>query len=253
MLQATFLFGEQRLQVDLERPIDLSLVLRAGTDTVNCFWAPPVVYWPVRAGDFTGSTAEGGAVNFFNVQFNPHGNGTHTECVGHISQEPYKLRDCLRQFHFPAKVASLYPRPLENGDRVLFRDQLEEVLVPGEATAFILRTLPNDARKERTNHSGSNPPYLDEGAAQYLAACGVEHFLTDLPSVDREEDGGLLKAHRAFWRYPFDTRVHCTITELVYVPPEVPDGMYLLNLQTASFDLDASPSRPVLFPLLYPF
>jgi arylformamidase len=35
----------------------------------------------------------------------------------------------------------------------------------------------------------------------------------------------------------------------VYVPSGSPDGLYALNLQIAPFDLDASPSRPVLFPL----
>ena len=35
---------------------------------------------------FTGSVAEGGSVNFRNIAFNPHGNGTHTECLGHITE-----------------------------------------------------------------------------------------------------------------------------------------------------------------------
>jgi len=43
----------------------------------------------VRANGFLGSVAEGGAVNFRDVQFNPHGNGTHTECLGHISPEAH--------------------------------------------------------------------------------------------------------------------------------------------------------------------
>jgi kynurenine formamidase len=88
---------------------------------------------------------------------------------------------------------------------------------------------------------------LHHEAAKYLVERGVQHLLLDLPSVDREEDGGQLLAHRAFWQYPEAVRKHCTITELIYVPNEIKDGFYLLNLQTASFDLDVSPSRPVLF------
>jgi len=38
-----------------------------------------------------------------------------------------------------------------------------------------------------------------------------------------------------------------TITELIYVPNEIDDGPYLLNLQIAPFTSDASPSRPLLF------
>lgn len=239
----------QRFSADLSQPIDLSLLLREGLDNPNCFWAPPVDYSPVVAGDFIGSTAKGGPVNFFNVRFNPHGNGTHTECVGHIARERYVLPESLRQHHFFAKLVSLYPRRTDNGDRVLFQDQLAEVLAAHEAEALILRTLPNDEGKKLRNYSGANPPYLHHDAAQYLADCGIQHLLIDLPSVDREEDGGRLLAHHAFWQHPHNTRTHCTITELIFVPDTAKDGHYLLNLQTASFDLDASPSKPVIFPL----
>lgn len=232
---------------DLSKPIDLSIRLREGLDNVNCFWAPPVEYSPVVAGDFIGSTARGGPVNFFNIRVNPHGNGTHTECVGHIARERYVLPECLNVHHFWTKLVSVYPRPTDEGDRVIFRDQLEVLLAENEAEALVLRTLPNDDLKQRRQYSGSNPPYLHHEAAQYLVACGIQHLLLDLPSVDREEDGGRLLAHRAFWQYPEAVRQAATITELVFVPNAVKDGFYLLNLQTASFDLDASPSKPVLF------
>jgi hypothetical protein len=75
------------------------------------------------------------------------------------------------------------------------------------------------------------------------------HLLLDLPSVDREEDGGRLAAHKAFWGLPEDPRPRATITELIYAPPEVADGTYLLNIQLAAFENDASPSRPILFPM----
>jgi hypothetical protein len=34
---------------------------------------------------------------------------------------------------------------------------------------------------------------------------------------------------------------------LIYVPNEVPDGTYILNLQIAPFENDASPSKPILY------
>ncbi|MEQ1747379.1 MAG: cyclase family protein [Saprospiraceae bacterium] len=248
-MKIQFIRNEKHYRADLARPIDLSLLLRNGLQNPTCFWAPPVEYEPVVAGDFVGSTEHGGPVNFFNVRFNPHGNGTHTECVGHIARERYVLHACLREHHFFAKLVSLYPRPTEQGDRVIFRDQVEDVLAPGEAEAFVLRTLPNDDLKKQRNYSGTNPPYLHPKAAAYLAECGVQHLLLDLPSVDREEDGGQLLAHRAFWRYPDAVRENCTITEMIFAPDAVKDDYYLLNLQTSSFDLDASPSKPVLYSL----
>ena len=96
-------------------------------------------------------------------------------------------------------------------------------------------------------YSGSNPAYLSEDAAAWMAEAGVNHLLLDLPSVDREDDGGKLLAHHAFWKYPFDTRRNATITELIFVQDSIPDGTYLLNLQIASFENDASPSKPVLY------
>lgn len=237
---------------DLRHPIDISIPLRAGTGQPNCFWAPPMEVKPVRAGDFVGSTAEGGPVNFMNVQINPHGNGTHTECVGHISTEQYTINQCLREFHFFAKLVTLYPVKQANGERVILPEQMEEIITPHETEALILRTMPNDERKLTTNYSGSNPPYLDHRAVEYLVGCGVEHLLLDLPSVDREEDGGKLLSHRAFWNYggkKDSIRQNCTITEMIYAPNEIQDGLFLLNLQAASFEIDASPSKPVIYKL----
>ena len=68
-----------------------------------------------------------------------------------------------------------------------------------------------------------------------------------MPSVDRENDNGALAFHHAFWQVPQNPQFHKTITELVYVPDSLPDGDYILNLQTAPFENDASPSRPLLF------
>lgn len=248
-MQISFARQGNTYNADLSQPIDLAIPLRDGAENPNCFWAPMPEFSPVRAGDFVGSTAEGGVVNFFNVRLNPHGNGTHTECVGHIARERFVLRECLREAHFFAKIVSLYPRRTEAGDRVIFREQLAEVFANGEAEALILRTLPNDALKGRQNYSGANPPYLHHEAAAYLAESGVQHLLLDLPSVDREEDGGQLLAHRAFWQYPHATRSHATITELIFVPDHLRDGYYLLNLQTTALDLDASPSKPTVFAL----
>jgi hypothetical protein len=65
--------------------------------------------------------------------------------------------------------------------------------------------------------------------------------------VDREEDEGNLEAHHAFWNYPNAPRLDATITEFIYVKDEIRDGLYFLNLQIASFESDASPSKPVLY------
>ena len=99
-------------------------------------------------------------------------------------------------------------------------------------------------------YSGTNPTYL---SPEFTACTGyannIKHLIVDLPSVDREEDGGLLKAHHAFWQYPENPRMSSTITELAYITDEVADGHYLLQIQIAAFESDASPSKPILYPL----
>lgn len=234
---------------DLAKPLDISIPLEEGTDTVNCFYAPLMETSPVRAGNFVGSTQEGGPVNFMNVRLNPHGNGTHTECVGHIATEVFTINQSLQQFHFIAKLVSLYPQRMDNGDRIIQKEQLREVFQPGEAEAIVIRTLPNDEFKLQMKYSGTNPPYIHHEAIQYLRKCGVQHLLIDLPSVDREEDGGKLLSHHAFWQYPDNILTKSTITELIFVNNSISDGLYLLNIQIASFEIDVSPSKPVLYGL----
>ena len=235
---------------DLSKPLDISIPLEAGSDTVNCFYAPFMETAPVVAGDFIGSTQQGGPVNFLNVKLNPHGNGTHTECVGHIAKEKYSINQSLLNFHHFAKVISVQPETLENGDQVIFKNQIEKLFQKEEAEAIVIRTLPNLDAKLKRHYSGTNPTYLHEDATKYLVDCGVQHLLIDLPSVDREEDEGALLSHHAFWKYPEATREHATITELIFVKNEIEDGLYLLHISIASFEIDVSPSKPVLYRVL---
>jgi len=240
--------GSKSYEADLSQPLDISIPLEAGDETVNCFNAPPMQTWPVVAGDFIGLRNHG-PVNFLNVKLNPHGNGTHTECVGHIAKEKYSINQSLQKFHFFAKLISVTPIEMENGDLVIFKDQFESVFEKNEAVAIVIRTLPNKKKKLKKNYSGTNPTYVHHEAMQYLVDCGVQHLLIDLPSVDREEDNAELLSHHTFWQYPHATRENCTISELIFVNDKISDGMYLLNISIASFEIDVSPSKPVLYKL----
>ncbi len=236
-------------QCDLADAWDISIPLIPNRIGVNCFYAPAPSAEPVVAGSFIGSTLRGGSVNFMNLRINPHGNGTHTECVGHIATEPYSVQDALQRSHFAAMVASVYPRMLENGDRVVDEDLLDDLQIEPGVEALVLRTLPNTPDKLTRVYSGTNPPYLTASAVRKIRSWGIRHLLLDLPSLDREEDGGALAAHKAFWDYPEDPKTQHTVTELIYVPDEINDGVYLLNIQLCPLVLDASPSKPVLYRL----
>jgi arylformamidase len=234
-------------KVDFDQPIDISIPLRSGAENVSAWYVDPVKIEPVHMGEWVGEVKQGAAVNFRNISFNPHGNGTHTECVGHISNEDHSINQCLQKFFFTAELITLLPEERSGGDRVITKKQLEIMLQGKQPEAVVIRTLSNPPEKINAQYSKTNPPYLLEEAALYLHECGVSHLLIDLPSVDKEVDGGKLLAHRAFWQYPAHTQFHRTITELIYVPNYVMDGLFILNLQIASFENDASPSKPVLY------
>lgn len=237
-------------QADLSKPLDISLPLRAGAGNPSCYYAEPVLMKTIVSGDFVGSVQRGGSVNYQKITITPHGNGTHTECYGHITaDESATVNSLLSSFHFISEVISLSPETLQGGDRVVTLRSFKEKQQHKNSKAIIIRTLPNDTSKKDRQYSGTNPPYLEAELANYLVAQGVDHLLLDLPSVDKEVDGGKLAGHKAFWQMNGVVRKHCTITELIYVPDAIADGLYLLSLQIAPFEMDASPSKPVLYKL----
>ena len=239
-------------EVDLSKPIDISIPL-TNTDANPIAWylEKPEIK-PVFFGEWTGSVKDGASTNFNNIFFNPHAHGTHTECLGHITKEFYSINQCLKQFFFLAELISVQPET-QGEDLVIAKNQLENLLKGKTPEALIIRTLPNLENKKHRNYSNTNPPYLSEEAAIFIHESGIQHLLIDLPSVDKEHDEGKLLAHKAFWNVQdvvhlnADARLHCTITEMIFVEDEVRDGDYLLNLQIASFENDASPSKPVLY------
>lgn len=241
-------------KVDLSKPIDLSLPMREGGEGVRAWYVGPVIMDPVRNGDMVYAVSDGAPVNFRNVHFNPHGHGTHTESVGHISPEIHPVGGLLKRFFFTAQLVSLMPEtrraPDGRTDAVITLEQLRNVVNERPPEALVIRTLPNDPNAAAHQWSGSNPCYLQSTACAWLRSIGVKHLLLDLPSVDREEDGGVLAAHHAFWDFPGTVDLERTITEMLHVPAEVSDGEYLLDLQLPNWMNDAAPSRPVIYALL---
>ena len=241
------------VKVDLSKPMPISTVIESSERNVLAWCVEPPKIEPVRTEYFTGSVKEGGSVNFRDIYFNPHGHGTHTECVGHISKEDYFLEDCLKEYIHFVKVVSVLPQKVKDDEIIMLedlRDAWERIDDKGvNPKAIAIRTLPNDTSKCHRHYSGTNPAYLHKNCISFLLEKQIDHLLIDTPSVDREEDGGELVCHHLFWEYPNNTQKHRTITELVYIDNSIPDGLYLLSLQPASFKNDASPSKPALYGL----
>jgi kynurenine formamidase len=136
------------------------------------------------------------------------------------------------------------------------RPFLDDIRTP--AHALVVGTPGLDV--DRTTHqwSGTNPPYFTSDAIAWAVDREFAHLLCDLPSIDRESDGGSLPNHRNWWELPGelpvdlqtqDASVRRTLTEMLHVPSDLADGRYLLNLQVPALQTDAVPSRPLVAPL----
>jgi kynurenine formamidase len=249
---------DNKYQIDLSKPIDISIPLTNTDENPIAWYIEKPVIEPVIFGDWIGKVSEGkSSTNFNNIFFNPHGHGTHTECLGHITREFYSINQCLKQFFFFAKLVTAEPEKVGK-DLIITKTQVEKAMststpLSGTNEALIIRTLPNQKDKKSRKYSNTNPPYLSEEAAIFIRESKIQHLLIDLPSVDREHDEGKLVAHKGFWNVKNteilndDARLNATITEMIYVSDEIEDGDYILNLQIVSFENDASPSKPILY------
>lgn len=239
-------------EIDLSKPIDISIPLTNTDENPIAWYIEKPSIEPVVFGDWIGKVSEGkSSTNFNNIFFNPHGHGTHTECLGHITNDFYSINQSLKQFFFTAKLITVEPEKIGD-DFVITKNQIVSLLTE-KTEAIIIRTLPNQLDKKSRKYSNTNPPYLAEDAAIFIRESEIQHLLIDLPSVDKEHDEGKLLAHKAFWNVKDtvnlnqDARLNATITEMIYVTDEIEDGNYIINLQIASFENDASPSKPILY------
>lgn len=263
-------------KIDASQPLDISIPLRFNGAQPNAYGVEAAASKPCEAGSIIGDTRRGGSVNFEQVKFIPHCNGTHTECVGHITRARISVNDCLKDAFVPASLISASPEKasetnetyaveLNDNDLLITRKAIENALEnlkfqladfksAETPLALIIRTLPNEESKLTRIYLENIPPFFSTEAIRFIAETGLEHLLVDMPSIDRIFDEGKLSNHRAFWNVrqgafeiSEESFVNRTITELIYVPDVIADGIYLLNLQIAPFAADASPSRPVLF------
>jgi kynurenine formamidase len=261
--------GGRRYVAVLSDPLSLAMPLDFDGVQPNHFGAPRAHAAPLSAGTFVGDVRTGGTVNCEQLSLVPHCNGTHTECVGHVTTDRIAVHEVLKGGLHLARVVSVRPEPVgdttesrhpdaDPAERVVSARALGAVLAhaAGTVDALVVRTLPNDADKLARRYAGDAPaPYFTREAGALLAEFGVKHLVVDLPSLDRAVDGGRLAAHRAFWGMPGGAkrahdaaRADATITELAWIAPTVRDGWYLLDLQVPAFMSDAAPSRPILYP-----
>ena len=264
----SFAFNDRIYRIDASKPLDMAIPLDFYGAQPNAYDVEKAASTPCEAGEIIGDTRRGGSCNFEQIKLIPHCNGTHTECVGHITHERISVRECLRDAFIPATLVTVKPEKaaetsdfysiaFSENDELITYGAIEKKLRNFDENfldALIIRSLPNDEGKLSKTYLEKIPPFFSTEALRFIRRKNIKHLLTDLPSIDRIFDHGKLSNHRIFWNVTPDefktnekTLIHNTITELIYAPDEIADGNYLLNLQIAPFASEASPSRPILF------
>lgn len=263
--------NNQHFTFDTSQVKDISIPLRFNGEQPNIFDTKIAESKAYEADGFVGDTRQGGGCNFEQVTLVPHCNGTHTECIGHITHRRFSIQEQLKDSLIPATVLTVSPeKAFISSDNYHPEKEVDDVFISEKSLktgldkipkeflkALVIRTLPNDGSKIKRNYLEQLPAFFSLEAMQYIVELGVEHLLVDLPSVDRTYDEGKLSAHHLFWNIEAgshqeasNSNLNKTITEMIFVEDEIVDGPYLLNLQIAPFVSDAAPSRPLLYPLI---
>ena len=256
-----------RYESDLSKGKSLAINLDFDGPQPNHFGAHKAARKPLELGTFVGRTARGGSCNVDDMSIVPHCNGTHTETVAHIvddevfvgqvvSPEPVLAMLISVETVLARKTTETYRPPLENADLVITAAAIKhQIGESGGFDALIVRTRPNPPSKKSQAYSVHvQPAFLTVEAMNAIVQTGIQHLLMDVPSVDRIYDKGMLTNHHLFWnvaeqshRLAAESWYEKTISEMIFVPDEIQDGIYLLSIQVPAFCTDAAPSRPIIY------
>src|SRR5215468_22359 len=108
-MNARMALGGRELVVDLSRPVSLALELDFSGPQPRHFGAPPASARPFEAPGFTGTVARGASCNCEVISLTPHCNGTHTECVGHLTRERLDAHRLIPRGLVPAFLTTVTP------------------------------------------------------------------------------------------------------------------------------------------------
>ena len=279
-MKTTFQFNETEYSADLQSGVSIARVpeIESSEFEVGKIKTQRV---PFVDGDFTGDVSSGGSCNVDVLKINPHCATTHTETLLHIldrtrwTQSPLEevsIASIKTPIFMPCVLITVklvnaaqarendesYNPMMDENDLLITADCLAaamddldiQTLEVEAPFAIAVRTLSSTAW---SFESADPVPYFTNEAIGFIGQSACQHLLLDLPSVDRRDDDGVLSNHHLFWNVDCDQkgtledfRVDRTITEMVSVPSNLNDGVYLLDLQLMPLNTDASPSRPVL-------
>lgn len=240
------------LQIDLATGRSLAIPLVPGGPQPAFFAATSMQSEPLENGDFVGDVRQGGSCNAEILHWAPHCHGTHTEGVGHILEDRVSVLDSIDTL---PGLAYVFTVNAPNGEisRTAIERNAGEIFT--DVTALILRTQPNPESKQWRDYTVEpDYPVLTAEAMQWLSRLPLKHLLLDTPSLDSMSNPDLSN-HRVWWGEGLEDHglgfnpQSRSITEMIFVADDIPDGEYWLHIELSPLVSDATPSRPMIFPV----
>ena len=263
--------NDKTYKLDSKYSSDISIPYNFNGPQPNFYNVEPGTLKPLKIKNKLFSVKHGMSCNVFEAKFNIHCTGTHTECVGHLTEHNISVSKCINNIFFPTLLLTIAPInfsdcsdkyhiKINNNELVIDKKSLQssfEHLKIFKPEALVIRTTPNPKNKQFYSYSKNTPPFFTNDAIQFLIKQNIKHLIVDLPSIDRMDDDGILGNHRIFWGQnnitngKINLKSKKTITELAYIDNFFKDGFYFLNISIPNFQCDAAPSRPILFSPIY--
>ena len=264
MITSIEYYGKKYI-IDTTKFSDLSIPYNFNGSQPNFFNVKPGFSKPFQSESLCYSISQGAGCNVSEINMNIHCTGTHTECVGHLLSIACSVSDCIQELYIPTILLTISPISFSECvdsyhfnvnafEKVISKDLIKisfEKYKSMNPLSIILRTLPNPKEKQYYSFSKHTPPFFTNDAIRFLSN-KVQHLVVDIPSIDRMKDDGILGNHRIFWgnhndpKGSVNSNSNKTITELAYIPNNIKDGFYFMNLQLPHFQIDAAPSRPII-------
>ena len=99
-MDAKFLIDNISYSVDFSSFNDLSIPINFNGKQPNTYGVDKAISFAYEDGKFIGDTRKGCPCNFETYSITPHCNGTHTECIGHITDERISILSSLNSVYF---------------------------------------------------------------------------------------------------------------------------------------------------------
>ena len=110
MMDAKFLIDNKGYSLDFSKFHDLSIPINFNGEQPNTYGVDKAISTAYEDGKFIGDTRKGGPCNFETYSITPHCNGTHTECIGHITDKRISILSSLNSALFPSTLISVLPK-----------------------------------------------------------------------------------------------------------------------------------------------